>query len=291
MWEKWRDWIFWPLVFAFGSAEVRHWIAARYRSGKMGGFREEEEALRANLGALLAYVDLDAAACEHRVVRFVDKADPYLSAFRLRATLERHVYADSLPTLGRPALILAAHRGNGWWALPLLKAQGQPAAMVATPPMKPAGWRDLMFWPYVLLRWREMNRLGGLPVIPTQGATRRIREGLQRGERIIALIDIPPVTAARCSPVQFFGRQAWMPRQAIDTAIEAGADLWMVFGDVDPHTLHQHVRFEKIDATRGADAAFSRYAEKLEKAIRDRPGSWHAWGHVQCFFTGPAVQD
>ncbi|MGL4229886.1 MAG: hypothetical protein ACRCWJ_00840 [Casimicrobium sp.] len=75
-----------------------------------------------------------------------------------------------------------------------------------------------------------------------------------------------------------------MPRQAVDIAVESNADLWVFFGDVDASTLQQHVRFERIDTTQGAQAAFQDYAARIEAAIRNRPGSWHAWGDVDLYF-------
>jgi lauroyl/myristoyl acyltransferase len=83
---------------------------------------------------------------------------------------------------------------------------------------------------------------------------------------------------------RLFAHTAYMPRQANDIAVESGASLWMVFGDVDAESLKQHIRFESIDTSRGAQLAFEEYAARLERVIRQRPGSWHAWGDVDLYF-------
>jgi lauroyl/myristoyl acyltransferase len=183
--------------------------------------------------------------------------------------------------------VLSAHRGNGWWTLAILARQGKAVELVSAPfpPLKTL--REKFWWPYLRLRWREMNRMGGAPLITMKGASKHVRDALANRGRVIATIDIPPALARRCGAVQFFGRDAYMPRQAIDIAVETGAPLWMFFGDIDAASLTQRIRFERIDTTGGAQAAFQDYAERVEAAIRNRPGSWHAWGDVELYFDAP----
>ena len=285
--EKWRDWIFWPLLFALGPQSLRRWIASRYQRSE-AYFREEVAALRGNLPNVLPNADVEAAAREQRLLRLTDRADVFMSTLLMRQTLARDIRVIALPPVDEAALILSAHRGNGWWTLSSLNAQGKPVELVSAPFPAFRGWQQWLWWPYVRLRWREMNRMGGMPLITMRGASRHVKTALSNGGRVIATIDIPPVLAKRCAPVPFFGRTAWMPRQAIDIALESGASVWMFFGDVDAATLQQIIRFEKLDTSRGAEATFAEYTAKLEAAIRARPGSWHAWGDFELYFQTPA---
>ena len=187
-------------------------------------------------------------------------------------------------------MILFAHYGNGWWTLPVLAQQGKPVALISAPFPKLKKWSDKLWWPYLRLRWREMNRLGGMPLITMRGASQLRRNVLADGGRGLAAIDIPPALAKWCSPVPFFGRTAYMPRRAIELAQETGSGLWMFFGEIDRVTLKQHIRFEAIDLTHGVDAAFADYAARLEAAIVKRPGLWQAWGDVSLYFMEPERQ-
>jgi drug/metabolite transporter (DMT)-like permease len=285
-WKRWRDWIFWPLLFTFATKNVRHRIANQIANGEQY-FAEEVAALRANALRYLPNVDLDAAAREHRLLRFMDRCDVFLSFFREQHTIKTMIVCDQLPPTNAAAMILSAHRGNAWWTLLLLANQGKPVELVSAPFPTLTAWRDKLWSPYFKLRWREMNRMGGAPLITMKGASKHVRNALAIGGRCIATIDIPPALAKRCSEVRFFDRTAYMPRQAIDIAIETGAELWMFFGDVDAATLTQRIRFERIDTSLGADAAFQDYAHRVESAIRARPGSWHAWGDVDLYFQAP----
>jgi drug/metabolite transporter (DMT)-like permease/lauroyl/myristoyl acyltransferase len=288
-WQRLRDWIFWPLVFTFSPLVLRKRIAARYQAGEHY-FEHEVLALRANMHRLLPDADVVAAAKQHRLLRFIDRCDVFMSVFRERHTLQTAIEVTSeLPSVNRAAMVLSAHRGNGWWTLSILASQGKPVELVSAPFPQLRGMGERLWAPYLRLRWHEMNRMGGLPLITMRGASKHVRNALTNGGRVIATIDIPPALAKRCSPVSFFGRTAYMPRQAIDIAIETGTELWLFFGDVDPETLKQHIRFERIDTSQGAPAAFADYVSRIEQAIRAQPGTWHAWGDIDLYFAQPTT--
>ena len=250
-------------------------------------FREETQALCANIRSELPNVDIDAACADQRLMRLTDRVDCFLSAFRQQRTMAHDIKVTDLLPVGPSAMILFAHFGNGWWTLPVLAQQGKPVALISAPLPKLVKWRDILWSPYMQLRWREMNRLGGMPLITMRGASMLMRNVLVGGGRGLAAIDIPPVLAKWCSPVPFFGRTAYMPRRAIELAHETGSGLWMFFGEIDRVTLKQHIRFETIDLTQGVDAAFADYAARLEAAIHRRPGLWQAWGDVSLYFLKP----
>jgi drug/metabolite transporter (DMT)-like permease len=282
-WERLRDWILWPLLYTFAPDSVRRTIARRIMRGDRY-FREETQALRANISDFLPDADLQHACEDHRLMRFTDRADVFLSTFRMQRTLERDIVVASLPPVEHGTMILFAHYGNGWWTLPVLAAQGKPVSLISAPLPPATTWRDWLWRPYVRLRWREMNRLGGAPLITMHGASKIMLENLRQGGRGLAAIDIPSVLAKRTSPVQFFGRTAYMPRRAIEIAQEAGAQLWVFFSEVDRATQQQHIRMSPISLAGGVDEAFNQYASMLEQAIRTRPGLWHAWGDAPLYF-------
>jgi len=284
--ERVRDWLFWPLIYCFANDNGRRAIADRFMRHECY-FREETQALRANVLVYLPDADVTRACEDHRLMRLIDRADVFLSTFRMQRTLARDIVVTGLPPVEQGAMILFAHYGNGWWTLPVFARQGKPVSLISAPFPKLTAWRDKLWWPYLRLRWREMNRLGGTPLITMRGASELMRANLAQGGRGLAAIDIPPALAKRCSPVPFFGRTAYMPRRAIELAHATGAGLWMFFGEIDRDTLQQRIRIEPIDLNEGVDAAFARYAAMLETAIRNRPGLWHAWGDAGLYFTVP----
>lgn len=284
--ERVRDWIFWPLLYALSGEAGRQRIARRFMTDARH-FREETQALRANIHSELPDVDIDAACADQRLMRLIDRADVFLSAFRQQRTMTEDIRVTGLPPVNASAMILFAHYGNGWWTLPVLAQQGKPVALISAPFPTLKKWGDKLWWPYLQLRWREMNRLGGMPLITMRGASQLMRNVLAQGGRGLAAIDIPPALAKWCSPVPFFGRTAYMPRRAIELAHETGSGLWIFFGEIDRVTLKQHIRFESIDLTQGVDVAFADYTARLEAVIRTRPGLWQAWGDLPLYFVRP----
>jgi len=277
--------IFWPLLYALGNTKMRQGIAQRIQQGSHFYFAQTQ-ALRAHLNRYLPDADVESACQELRLVWLIDRSDPFCSFFRFSNAFENDLLCHALPPSDQACLVLSAHRGNGWWVLPVLNSQGKPVHLVSAPLARPQSLRDFLYYPYTFLRWHQMNSLGGAPVIVMRGASQKMREVFRNNGRVIATIDIPPVLAKHCSPVTFFGRTAFMPRQAIDNAIAEGAKLFFSSGDLNPETLKQEIKFTEIDATQGAQIAFQHYANLLELAIKARPGAWHAWGHVDLFYQG-----
>ena len=280
--------IIWPLLYALGNSTLRRYIAHRIQAGSHY-YTTETKALRANLNRYLPVADVESACQELRLVRLIDRSDPFCSFLRFKKSFKNDLVCNTLPPGGQACLVLSAHRGNGWWVLPLLNSQGEPVHLVSAPLSRPQSLRAFLYYPYALLRWHQMNSIGGAPLIHMRGASQKMREIFHNHGRVIATIDIPPVLAKNCSPVTFFGQTAYMPRQAIDNAIAEHAKLFFSTGDLNLQTLKQEIKFTEIDTTQGAQFAFQHYAALLEQAIKARPGAWHAWGHVDLFFQGDAA--
>ena len=283
---KFREVIFWPLLFALSPAVLRKKIAT-YIQNNSSYYSNAVTSMLKNLSCFLPDADLEASAKNLRLIHLVDHSDTFTSFFRSQSAL-RHIVTINAPEFNQRTLVLSGHRGNAWWLLPVIHAKGNIANFVSAPLCKPITFLEWLFWPYALFRWHQINRIGGAPLIPMRGASKAVKEILQKDECAIALIDIPPALTPLCSPVKFFGRTAYMPRRLIDIAIEEQADIFYCRGDFSPTDLRLYLAFERISTKSGPQAVFSRYAELLEADIRERPGSWHAWGHADLFFQPPA---
>lgn len=281
-----RELVFWPLLFALSPLWLQRLIAQHVQKQSQL-YSSEVKAMCANILHYLPSIDLASVSRELRLVLLIDKSDVFFSTFRLKHSLKHRIAIDRLPDVHSAALILSAHRGNGWWILPVLNHQGRPVHLVSAPLPAPVQLVDYLLRPYQLLRWHAMNTLGGVPIIPMKGASQKVRQLFADRGRLIAVIDIPPVLAKGCSPVRFFNRTAYMPMQSIQLAFEAGVPVYFCNADFDLKTFKQHIDFERVDSDGGPQAVADRYAQWLEAHIRRRPGSWHAWGHVDDFFKKP----
>jgi len=282
-----REVIFWPLLFACSPLYLQRKIA-RHIQSQSHFYKAEIQAMESHVLKYLPDTDLVKAAENLRLVHLIDKSDVFSSTLRFKSCLQHRVLVGRLPALDSGALILLAHRGNGWWSLPVLRRQGRPVHFVSGPMTRPITFTDYLLWPYQLLRWHAVNTLGGAPLIPMKGASQRIQQILADKGRVIALIDIPPALAKRCSPVKFLGATAYMPIQSIRLAFEAGVPIYFCNADFDESSFKQTIDFEPADMSGSPENVAARYANWLEAHIRQRPGSWHVWGHVDAFFKTPA---
>lgn len=284
--KRLREVLFWPLLFACSPLFLRRKIA-HYIQRQSYMYETEVMAMTSHILKYLPETDLTKAAQELRLVQLIDKSDVFFSTFHFNSSLKQRIQLGRLPTPGSGALILCAHRGNGWWSLPVLNQQGEPVHFVSGPLAQPVSLTDHLLMPYHLLRWHAVNTLGGAPLIPMKGASQKIREILSENGRVIALIDIPPALAKRCSAVAFLGHTAYFPIQSIRHAFETGAAIYFANADFDEHAFKHCIDFEPADLSGGPEKVAARYANWLETHIRQRPGSWHSWGHVDAFFDAP----
>lgn len=284
---QFRELLFWPFAFAVSPRFIQLKIL-RYLETSPNFHAEATKSMLVNLPHFLPETDLFQAARTLRRVLLIDAADVFFSIFRSKKSLPHWVTCTSAPERGQSTLILSAHRGNGWWLLPQLAAQGEPVHFVIAPPSPPANLSDYFLWPVRRLRWRLLNKIGGVPLVSAKGAIQVTRDIFSQHGRVLALIDLPSTVARPSVPVPFLSRTAFMPRRLIDTALEAGANIYYCRSDFNPSDFKVHIEFEKIDTHFGAQAVFETYARLLEADICSQPGSWHAWGHVQLFFNDTA---
>jgi hypothetical protein len=285
---QFKELLFWPFVFAVSPHFVRLKIL-RFLESSHNFQAEATNSMLLHLPNFLPHSDPAQAAHTLRRILLIDAADVFFSLFRSKRSLHQWVTCKLSPPIGPATLILSAHRGNGWWILPQLAAQGEPVRFVIAPPANPNSWVDYFFWPLKRLRWFLLNRTGGAPLIQAHGATQVSREVFSQKGRVLALIDLPPAVARSCKPLSFFSRTAYMPRRLIDLAVESGAHIYYCRSDVNPENLKVHIEYERIDSHLGAQAVFETYAKLLEADICAQPGSWHAWGHVDLFFQEPVL--
>ena len=287
-WVLFREVIGWPLLFACSPVWLQRKIA-RLVENNVTFYANEVVAMSMHLPRYLPDSDLLAAGRDLRRILFIDKSDVFFSSLFFQSSMRERVVAQQLPDINKGALILCAHRGNAWWSLPALNAQGKPVHFVSAPLSKPQQLKDYLIWPYQKLRWHAVNTLGGAPLIPMKGASQKIKEILAKQGRVIALIDIPPALAKNCSPVKFFDRIAYMPMQSIQTACDLGTPIYFCDADFDPVMFKQGLDFVSVNSQGGASDVFQQYATWLETKILNQPGSWHFWGHVDSFFEPPST--
>ncbi len=290
----WRAWerVLLPFVFVLAPP----WLKRRILHAVMrspGYFEIEVAGASKAIARHLPSADLMQATREHRLTRFIDAVDPLRSAWAETRTLRRSVVVQGVALPRGPVLLLGGHHGGAWWILPWLRTQRGGARFVAAsipPDADNAPWRARLWRRFRLWRWRELNRIGGKPVIAMRGALAQASGELDQGGVVVALLDVPACLTRKASAVSFFGREAWLPRQLIDLGVATGAHLAYLRGHFDPDALRYEIEIEPFSAQTDSAAAFTEYAARLEADVRAAPGRWHCWGEFGLFFDPPPTR-
>ena len=290
----WRGWeqVVLPFMFVLAPA----WLKRRILHAVMhapGHFEIEVAGASRAIARHLPEADLARAAREHRLTRFIDAVDPLRSAWAETRTLRQSVVVEVAALPPGPVLLLGAHHGGAWWVLPWLRVHRGAVRFVAAsipPDADDAPWRARLWRRFRLWRWRELNRIGGKPVIPMRGALAQATAEFEQGGVVVALLDVPACLTRKASAVSFFGREAWLPRQLIDLGVAAGAHLAYLRGHFDPDVLRYQIEITPFAVQTDPVAAFAEYAARLEADVRAAPGRWHCWGEFDLFFDPPPAR-
>ncbi len=292
LWGLWERLLL-PLLFVLSPTALKRRILEHVQT-QSGYFTAAADCAAQTAARVLPGVDPNVVTREQRLTRFIDAVDPLRSALCERSTLKHHVRIEPssapLPTSG-PCLILGAHHGSGWWALPWLRRLRHDANVrivaAGLPDTKVTTFNAFLQMRYARWRWRELNRIGGQPVILMRQALVEARQHWLRGGAVIALLDIPSVVARKTHPAPFLERIAWLPRALIDAAVAAQVPIYHLHGHFDVVSLSYRLKFEPYAEPSDAERAFAEYASRLEAEVRLDPGRWHLWGDYELLFESP----
>lgn len=217
-----------------------------------------------------------------RLTRIFSYADLYLSMFRSKRWVARHVdVTGSWPT--GAFLAVTYHWGAGMWALRHLKARGKRTAFLSIR-FNPATFRHsrLQYW-YGLLRTRETSRAGGAEVIFTGGSSERIAAAYRDNVCVMALLDVAPKPTQATAPVLLLGRPARLRRGLARLAIEQNIPVVTFSMNLDRVSGRLKLRIDNPSDAKTEDALMGELAANFQSALERDPCAWHSWSEVQLF--------
>jgi hypothetical protein len=226
-------------------------------------------------------------AWAYRLMRLVDHADLYLSRFRGRRWMRRHleVRSGGWPASGGPFLAITFHWGSGLWGLRHLRQSGRPAAvLVRDIPASLFSGRPVLGW-YADARTRETAAAGGGGVIhATSGSLAQIRRRFRQGGNVVALLDVPAEEGQKHLECEFLGRRAAFPRGLMHLAVSEKMPVVVYDVSLDRESGKRVLRIDDLGCVDDEKALLALLVARLEAMIRRDPPSWHHWPGVAAFF-------
>lgn len=250
-------------------------------------------ALRAAQRYNLAGPDENQWLAENRLTQLVDHADMYLSRFRSDRWLRYvDVKGDPWPPKGAPILAITFHWGAGMWCFRHLRHAGIRTAGISR-------YVDLGVLPgmpvrvrYLQARVLEVDRAGDSRMIfAGRGGTREMYRQIERGDSLIALIDVPPDERMQCLPVEFLARRARLPRGLIKFAVGREIPVYAYTMGIQYDSGRRTLRVRGPIDTSSEQTLADALAGLWEEAVSSQPQAWHFWPFVDQFWALDSQSD
>ena len=229
--------------------------------------------------------DAAAFAREQRALRLVDHADLYLSLHQGERVRREHVECvGAWPAGDTPILAITVHWGVGLFGIASLAATGRRIACLSTRLDEAHVRHDPVLLAYGRTRLAEVERVAGAKLIYAGEGARPFLRALERGESLLALIDVPPDAVGGAHPVRLLDRRAWLPSGLVKLAERTRIPVVFFAVELDAASGNRIVRIAEPFVVTDRDAAMQRLADALDHCIRRSPPAWTFWPFADAFF-------
>lgn len=251
----------------------------------LSAFRPEADAAWRAAQRYLPGVDECEWKRRYRLLRWVERADTYLTLSRSARWWQRRIDVDGTwPAPEGASLLLTFHWGAGHWIWKSLRAHGLPAYFLARRPViGDLGVSRVALW-YGDLRAWGLSRIGSLGPLYTGGSAARIRDAFAAGDNVVGMLDLPAGASKQALPVQLFGHAASLPARLVAIAKTQAVRIVVFSCGFDFASGRRRLGIETLPGDLDAAGALQRYADHLSARLRDAPECWMMWHETPAMF-------
>ena len=282
-----RSLFFWPILAAALPRSLGYGLL-KHLASRSGDFEPEADAAWRGCRLIVERGDEVEWKYRYRLLRWVERADTFLTLLRSRRWWARQVDLDAQwPNPARPSLLLTHHWGAGHWVWGVLQAHGQRAWFVARQPsVADLGAGRIALW-YGALRGWSLRRIGGRGPLYTGGSARRVRAAMVAGDSVVGMLDLPANAGQRPMPVTLLDRAAQLPSRLIDVAREAAPTIAVFSCAFDFSSGRRRLRLRVLPDGLSTAEVLAAYAEDLSACLADASECWMMWHESSAIFTAP----
>ena len=221
----------------------------------------------------------------YRLIRWVERADTWLTLTRSTGWWRRHVdVTGDFPDADRGCLLLTFHWGAGNWVWKLLRERGIDAHFLARKPgASDLGMSRVALW-YGRLRGWAFTHIGSLGPLYTGGSAVRIENAWQRGESVLAMLDLPVAATQPGCRVSVLGKPARLPSRLVQLAISHQVASVILSCGFDIVSGRRALRIEPASQSGDIEATLASYASHLDVCLRTQPEFWLMWHEAPTMF-------
>ena len=272
-----------PYRFSCSLSRVEY----RYHSAR--GERIKKEMARLLPGEFNSIKAIDLALRRYFEVIFCDDVDAFIYLFgfskrflkKVKIEGGEHLH-ESLREKG--GILLSAHYGGGFWALPFLKQRGFRVHFFSADVKREDYPSKKPLYFYHRLRNYLVEKASGSRVLFKNEGRKGIIRALEKGGWVMILFDVPPFLVKERKEVSFLGRRTWLPTGILSVAKKMNVPILPFFSFLDDGR-HRRICFERPIYVKKEEEGMEACARLIEKRIIERPDHWHFWPIAGHFFT------
>ena len=188
-----------------------------------------------------------------------------------KPSLVEAYFANDLPYLPAPAVVVSGHLCNFWLLVDLLRLKGQPVVMVIgrRPSARPSQANEKSGW-RAWLRWRSAQEF---IYVSEGGAYDKCRRVLEEGKRIFLLLDVP---RPHGHTVTLLGRRVCVMVGGLKLASELDLPVIALLPYPPRTDGPYHLKTVRLHGTDWV-SLLEGFMRHLEEVIRAFPFSWIGW--------------
>lgn len=245
---------------------------------RMRTFRIESDAAWQVASRYVSTGDVEAWKARYRLIRWVERADTYLTLTRSARWWRQHIdVTGSWPQGPEACLLLTYHWGAGNWIWKLLRRRGITAYFLARRPVARDLGASRIALGYAALRVWALRRMGSLGPLYTGGSIDRIRMAWQGGNGVVAMVDLPASPSQSRQRVMLLGQPAELSPRLAELASSAGVRPVVFSCGFDHESGRRQLSIEVLPMSSSAAALVDLYAHHLDDCLRKAPELWMMW--------------
>lgn len=216
---------------------------------------------------------------ERKLVQLVDHADFYLHKTRTNAWLARHVrVSGDWVAQGRPAFLFTFHWGAGMWGLRHARQAGLRVHALSAPAESIHFEGRWVLLRYVRARLRSVEEALEQPLVLVPKGLRQVKEALDGGEQVLALLDVPQDAGGKGQVCELLGERVLLSLAMPEMAARRQAACVMYVTGLDVHNGKRFLKIVSLPAGAQPEAMARMMLDWLGGWIRQSPAAWHLWG-------------
>ncbi|MGA9422674.1 MAG: hypothetical protein WBW61_09935 [Rhodanobacteraceae bacterium] len=220
-----------------------------------------------------------------QLLRLVERVDTWLTLLRSERWWRRRIRVEGAwPPAGQPCVLLTYHWGAGHWVWMPLRGHGIDAYFVARRPQATDLGASRVALFYGRLRKRALVRIGSLGPLFVGGSAEHMSEALNAGRSLVGMLDLPVRAGQQAVRAPLLGGKAQFPTGLARVAERNGVRVALFSCGLDFTTGLRDLRIETLPLGTATAQVLERYAQHLDRRLRESPEAWHLWSQAAMMF-------